>query len=65
MESQYYKGVRFVEDTATYQNCPSQENLSFLNVLKEKLVEKSAAYTWMYTVMKLNKLSKSFENSQE
>ena len=28
---------QFQEATATYQNCPSQENLSALNVLKEKL----------------------------
>ena len=28
---------QFQEVTATYQNCPSQENLSALNVLKEKL----------------------------
>ena len=28
---------QFQEATATYQNCPSQENLSVLNVLKEKL----------------------------
>ena len=28
---------QFQEAIATYQNCPSQENLSALNVLKEKL----------------------------
>ena len=28
---------QFQEATETYQNCPSQENLSALNVLKEKL----------------------------
>ena len=31
---------QFQEATATYQNCPSQENLSGLNDLKEKLYEK-------------------------
>ena len=35
-EEQQLNG-QFQEATATYQNCPSQEHLSALNVLKEKL----------------------------
>ena len=36
LEEQYLNR-QFQEATAAYQNCPSQENLSILNVLKEKM----------------------------